>query len=76
MARRFFESSGLNINWFPGHMASAARKIEQRLKVADMVRSLVRGLCVSPHRRSAPIRPDTHTHCAWRACVYCEHGPG
>jgi hypothetical protein len=35
---RLFESAALNINWFPGHMASAARLIEQRLKVVDMVR--------------------------------------
>lgn len=34
-----FETASMNINWFPGHMASAARKIEQRLKVTDMVRT-------------------------------------
>ena len=39
---RLWERAGLNINWFPGHMASAARKIEQRLKVVDMVRFPVR----------------------------------
>ena len=47
---RLFQSAALNINWFPGHMASAARQIEQRLKVVDMVlhalltRSAVRGV--------------------------------
>ena len=35
--RRLYESVALNLNWFPGHMASAVRKIEERLKVVDMV---------------------------------------
>lgn len=54
--RRLFESAALNINWFPGHMASAARKIEQRLKVADMVpRALRRSFlpcCLQPCERA------------------------
>ena len=32
-----FDAAAVNINWFPGHMAAATRKIEQRLKVVDMV---------------------------------------
>ena len=35
--RRLFDAAAVNINWFPGHMAAATRKIEQRLKVVDMV---------------------------------------
>ena len=42
--RKVFETA-LNINWYPGHMASAARKIEQRLKVTDVVRLCTRCLC-------------------------------
>ncbi len=47
MSAKFFERVGLNISWFPGHMATAARTIEQRLKVVDMVQLLLNYCAVS-----------------------------
>jgi hypothetical protein len=34
---RLFQSRGLNINWFPGHMSSATKAIRERIKMVDMV---------------------------------------
>ena len=39
-----------DINWFPGHMVKATKRIEERIQAADLV-----GFSANPHPISIPL---------------------